>query len=221
MNKLLLSLSLIFAMQLTTSEAYAEPPRVRTARHHAFRDFREHFGKPVFIRIIKEERVLELWVQDKDGEWEILTTYDIAGMSGDLGPKTKQGDRQAPEGFYRLTRRSLNPRSQYHLGMNVGYPNRYDRAHRRTGGLIMIHGSNVSIGCFAMTDRKIEESYTLVNEAFKAGVQDVPVQIYPFRMTESRMRKERNNKHFSFWQHLQPGYLYTEDKDAPYPSNDC
>lgn len=194
-----------------------EPARVTEARLHVQEDLEEHFGKAVFLRIFKEEKLLELWLQDKDGDWECFRTYPIAGMSGTIGPKTKQGDKQAPEGFYHATAKSLNPRSKYHLAFNVGYPNAYDQANGRTGGEIMVHGSNKSAGCFAMTDEKIEEIYTLVNEAFRAGVAEIPIQIYPFTMSKERMEQEKDNPHYSFWQLLLPGYLYTEDNEAPYP----
>lgn len=194
-----------------------EPPRVAQARAHVQDDLQDHFGKAVFLRILKEERLLELWLQDDDGDWDCFRTYPIAGMSGQLGPKTKQGDKQAPEGFYHATPKSLNPRSKYHLAFNVGYPNSYDRAQGRTGGEIMVHGSNKSAGCFAMTDPVIEEIYTLVHEAFRAGVQEIPIQIYPFAMTPERLEQETNNPHYPFWQLLLPGYLYTEENDAPFP----
>ena len=85
---------------------------------------------------------------------------------------------------------------------------------------IMIHGNIVSVGCFAMTNSRIEEIYTLVDEAFKAGAAYVPVQVYPFRMTDERMQKEAGNKHINFWQHLLPGWQYTETNKAPYPDKD-
>lgn len=194
--------------------------RVEAARQHVQPGLREHFGKAVFIRIIKEDKAFELWVQEKDGHWHLLKTYEIAGMSGTLGPKTAEGDKQAPEGFYRVYPRSMNPRSKFHLAFNIGYPNRYDRKLGRTGSFIMVHGSIWSVGCFAMTDAGIEEIYTLVNEAFKAGVPEVPVQIYPFRMTPERMEKETENTHSTFWQHLLPGWLHTETRQEPYPDTD-
>lgn len=179
-----------------------------------------HLGKPVFIRIFKEERLLELWLQAATGEWNCFSTYAIAGMSGELGPKTQEGDKQVPEGFYKVTPRGMNPHSKYHLSFNIGYPNLYDIAQGRTGSYIMIHGGTSSQGCFAMTDEKIEEIYTLVNEAFACGSESVPVQIYPFRMTEQRLQSERNSPHCAFWQHLMPGYIYTETHKAPFPYTD-
>lgn len=211
--------ALILGSQIALS-APRETTKVILARANTRYTHGKHFGKPVFIRIFKEDYILELWVQDKDGDWNIIETYDIAGMSGHLGPKKKKGDKQAPEGFYRVTRGAMNPYSSYHLAFNIGYPNKYDRSLGRTGGHIMIHGSNVSLGCFAMTNGKVEEIYTLVNEAFKAGVKSVPVQIYPFEMTNARMKEERNSPHYKFWQHILPGYAYTEKYQAPYPDRD-
>lgn len=212
---LLILLSLIMTQPTTGGQ-----PREEKARQNVEAVMGKHFGKAVFIRIIKEEYALELWLKGNDGKWMIYKTYDIAAMSGELGPKTAEGDEQAPEGFYRVFPRSMNPWSNYHLAFNIGYPNAYDRKLGRTGSYIMVHGSFVSIGCFAMTDACIEEIYTLVNEAFKAGEKYVPVQVYPFRMTPERMQEEAGNEHLAFWKHLLPGWQYTESHKAPYPDKD-
>ncbi len=190
--------------------------RVAVARKNTEKEFGEFFGKPVFIRIVKESLLLELWVQHK-GKWQKLRKFPIAGMSGELGPKTAEGDGQAPEGFYDVVPGRMNPRSNYHLSFNIGYPNKRDRELGRTGSLIMVHGSNVSIGCFAITDEGIEKVYTMINEAFRGGQKRVLVQIYPFEMTPERMQKERNSPHFTFWQELQHGWTHTHEKQEPYP----
>ena len=195
------------------------PNRELAARRNTAARLMQHWGKPVFIRIIKENGVLELWLREKEG-WRLFHSYPIAGMSGKLGPKQAEGDYQAPEGFYRVRLSSLNPHSSYYLSFNIGYPNRYDRDLGRTGSHIMVHGSNVSIGCFAMTDSGISEIYTLVAEALRAGQPYVPVQIYPFCMTPERMAKEQDSPHAEFWQHLLPGWEHTEKKQAPYPDTD-
>ena len=212
---ILLILSLFMILPL-----HAEEPRVTQARQRVQAGLGQHFGKPVFIRIIKEDYELELWLQDADGSWGIHKVYDIAAMSGDLGPKQAEGDEQAPEGFYRVVPGNMNPRSRFHLSFNIGYPNAYDRRLGRTGSFIMVHGGDESIGCFAMTDPCIEEIYTLVNEAFKAGIPNIPVQIYPFRMTPERMQEEAESEHIKFWQHLLPGWLHTESRHEPYPDAD-
>ncbi len=209
---------IIIAIMINTSTE--KEARDIIAKQNVEASLGKHFGKEVFIRIIKEDYLLELWLKDKEGNWAILKTYEIAAMSGEIGPKTAEGDKQAPEGFYRVYINKLNPRSNYHLAFNIGYPNTYDRSLGRTGSYIMIHGNNRSIGCFAMTDPLIEEIYTLVNEAFKAGATYIPVQVYPFRMTAERMQQEAKNKHIDFWNHLLPGWQYTESKKAPYPDKD-
>ncbi len=211
---LLLLVAMSLAVPLAcSSEADA---RVATARSNCEPQFGEYFGCPVFIRIVKETLILELWVQHK-GKWRILKTYPIAGMSGELGPKTAEGDYQAPEGFYDVVPGRMNPRSNYHLSFNIGYPNAYDRSLGRTGSYIMVHGSDVSIGCFAMTDEGIEEIYTLVNEAFRAGQKRVEVHIYPFEMTAERMAKEEKAKspHLNFWRTLQARWQQTHDQGSP------
>lgn len=172
-------------------------------------------GQPAFIRIFKESRELELWIKDKSGRWQLFRNYPIATFSGTLGPKTREGDMQAPEGFYTVTRRQLNPASSYHLSFNIGYPNTYDLAHQRTGSLIMVHGSTVSIGCFAMTDPLIEEIY-LVVEAALNNTAEVPVHIFPFRMTDERMQKALGSPHLDFWQNLRPAFdIFEKDRRVP------
>jgi len=112
---------------------------------------------PVLVRIFKEESELEVWKQDRTGRFALLKTYPICRWSGELGPKIKQGDRQAPEGFYTITPGQMNPNSAYYLSFNMGYPNAFDRAHGRTGAQVMVHGDCSSRGCYAMTDDQISE----------------------------------------------------------------
>jgi murein L,D-transpeptidase YafK len=124
---------------------------------------------PIFIRIFKEDSELEVWKQRDDGRYYHFKTYPVCNWSGELGPKLLQGDRQAPEGFYTITREQMNPDSKYHLAMNLGYPNAYDRSHRRTGEFLMIHGKCKSAGCYAMTDALMEEIYAMARESFLGG----------------------------------------------------
>jgi murein L,D-transpeptidase YafK len=172
-------------------------------------------GDAAFIRIFKESDELELWLQPNPGEaFRLFRNYDIALYSGVLGPKTKEGDMQAPEGFYAFGKQQLNPASSYHLSFNIGYPNEFDLAHQRTGSLIMVHGSNVSIGCFAMTDPVIEEIYLIVEAALNNGQERVPVHVFPFRMTEERMAKASGEKSewLDFWSNLKEGYNLFESR---------
>jgi murein L,D-transpeptidase YafK len=68
-------------------------------------------GSPILARIFKEESEMEIWKKNRDGDYALLKTYPICKWSGDLGPKKKVGDRQAPEGFYTSTPGQMNPNS--------------------------------------------------------------------------------------------------------------
>jgi murein L,D-transpeptidase YafK len=160
---------------------------------------------PILIRIFKEESELELWKVDKSGRFALLQTYPICRWSGELGPKTKEGDRQAPEGFYTVTPNLMNPNSHYHLAINTGFPNAYDRANGRTGASLMIHGDCASVGCYAMTDEQITEIYSLAREAFFGGQRSFQIQAYPFRMTPLNIAKHRDSPHLAFWKVLKEG----------------
>ena len=164
-----------------------------------------NFGSPIFIRIFKETNELELWVKGKE-RYQLFKTYEICCLSGELGPKQKEGDFQSPEGFYTVGSSQLNPFSSFHLSFNLGYPNRYDRAHGRTGSALMVHGSCVSAGCFAMTDRRVEEIYTLAEAALKNGQPFFRVHIFPFRMTAENMARHKNSQWLDFWNNLKHGY---------------
>jgi murein L,D-transpeptidase YafK len=160
---------------------------------------------PILIRLFKEEAELEVWKQDNVGRYALLKTYPICKWSGDLGPKIKEGDRQAPEGFYSITPAQMNANSQYYLAFNLGYPNAYDQAWGRTGAHLMVHGDCSSRGCYAMTDEQIAEIFSLGRESFFGGQQAFQVQAYPFRMTPQNMAKHRNSPHLAFWKMLKRG----------------
>jgi len=165
---------------------------------------------PILVRIFKEESELEIWKQDKSGRFALLNTYPICRWSGELGPKIKQGDRQAPEGFYTITPGLMNPNSNYYLAINTGFPNAYDRANGRTGAFLMIHGDCSSAGCYAMTDEQIAEIYALARESFFGGQRSFQIQAYPFRMTPLNMAKHRDSPHMAFWKMLKEGYDHFE-----------
>lgn len=171
-------------------------------------------GDAVFIRIFKKEALLEVWIK-KEERYIHLKDYAICAYSGHLGPKLREGDKQAPEGFYRVYPRQLNPHSKFHLAFNLGYPNAYDRAHHRTGSYLMVHGNCVSVGCYAMTDAKIEEIYGLVAAALRNGQPYVPVHIFPFRMEDETMDTYSENRWYDFWMELKEGYDYFEAEEVP------
>jgi murein L,D-transpeptidase YafK len=161
-------------------------------------------GQPVLIRIFKQESELELWMKRKD-RFEKVWTYPICKWSGALGPKLQEGDKQSPEGFYFASRKQLLPSSRHHRAINTGFPNSFDASLGRTGTVLMIHGSCTSIGCYAMTDKSIDDIYTLVEAALDAGQQDIPMHLFPFRLTRENLQRHASHQWISFWHNLAEG----------------
>lgn len=171
---------------------------------------------PILVRVFKQESALEVWKKQKaTGRYALLKEYPICAWSGVLGPKLKEGDRQAPEGFYTIRPAQMNPNSSYHLSFNIGFPNDFDRAHGRTGTHLMVHGACSSAGCYSMTDEQIQEIYTLGRLAFEGGQREFQVQAYPFRMTAENLAKHRDNPNIEFWRMLKEGSDHFEVTQQP------
>jgi murein L,D-transpeptidase YafK len=190
-------------------------------------------GSPVYVRIFKQEGALELWM--KHGEsYALVRTYPVCKWSGNLGPKLRTADLQSPEGFYSVSARQLNPHSHYHLAFDVGYPNAYDRRQGATGSAVMVHGDCKSVGCFAMTNAGIDDIYGYVAAALAGGQKEVPVHIFPFRMTEEAIVRESapstkflafldtgaaaapKRDWSAFWRNLKQGYdMFERDRVPP------
>jgi murein L,D-transpeptidase YafK len=162
-------------------------------------------NSPILIRLFKEEAELEVWKQDRSGHFALLKAYPICRWSGDLGPKVREGDRQAPEGFYSISPAQMNAQSAYYLSFNTGYPNAFDRALGRSGSELMVHGDCSSRGCYAMTDEQIAEIYALGRESFFGGQRAFQFQAYPFHMTPVNLAKHRNNPNMPFWRMIKEG----------------
>jgi len=119
------------------------------------------------IHVDKSERRMELM---RDGR--VIRRYAILLGDAPVGHKRQQGDEKTPEGDYRISGR--NPNSRFHLSLRISYPNEADRRQARArgadpGGDIFIHGGNVAAypfdwtdGCIAVTNREIEEIWSLV-----------------------------------------------------------
>lgn len=171
----------------------------------------------LFIRAFKQDAELEVWARSKTTQYKLVETYSICSSSGELGPKRRQGDRQVPEGFYQVS--VFNPTSNYHLSLGINYPNKSDKIIVGTanpGGDIMIHGNCVTIGCLPLTDAKIKEVYIMAVEARGGGQQNIPVHIFPSRLTEekfSRLKtKAVDGNMLAFWNNLRDGYTFFENK---------
>ena len=163
------------------------------------------WGAPILLQVFKEENDLEVWVDDGE-RYVLFRRYPICHWSGAIGPKLRQGDQQAPEGFYAIRPGGMNPRSIAHLSMNLGYPNAYDRAHGRTGDFLMVHGSCYSIGCYAIGDDAIEQVYTLARAAFAGGQREIPVLAFPFRFDLRQEIGWKDHPWAPFWRELREGF---------------
>jgi len=175
-------------------------------------------GDPIFIRVFKEEEELELWMRpDGERRYTLFRVYRLTDWSGRLGPKTREGDGQTPEGFYSVGAGRLRPDTRHHLGMDLGYPNAYDRHHGRTGGGLLIHGGERSGGSYALSQGDMTELYALAEAALEAGQSIFRVNAFPFRMTDDRMAKEwkRQPDPIAFWTNLKEGYDFFENVNFP------
>jgi len=172
-------------------------------------------GFEIMMNAYKAEGKVEIWLKSiKQPKFVLFKTYNSCAKSGTLGPKVIEGDLQTPEGFYKIN--VFNPMSLYHLSLGVDYPNAVDKARtgkdRKTGGDIYIHGDCVTVGCIPLTDDKIREVYVLAVEARNNGQKDIPVNIFPFRMTKPNFENYAKQfpQHIAFWKTLQPGFDYFE-----------
>jgi murein L,D-transpeptidase YafK len=163
-------------------------------------------GAPIYLRVFKEESELEVWKARPNGRYALIKTFPVCNWGGTLGPKQTQGDLMSPEGFYNITPSAMKPDSKYHLAFNIGYPNALDRALGRTGGFIMVHGDCRSVGCFAMSDKLIEEIYAFVRDALAAGQSSIPIHVFPFRMTAENMKRFAGNPAHDTWGPLKQAY---------------
>ncbi|WP_085297710.1 L,D-transpeptidase family protein [Cognaticolwellia mytili] len=136
--------------------------------------------KNLSLIAFKDTKELEVWASNEDKIFKFITRYNVKAASGILGPKLVEGDKQVPEGIYKIE--GFNPNSAYHLSMKLNYPNAFDLQHAinegRTspGTNIFIHGRSASIGCLAMGDTVIENLFYLVHTT---GLSNTRVIISP------------------------------------------
>lgn len=172
-------------------------------------------GGEVFVRIFKLPGELEVWMR-RGERFQLFKRYQICDFSGFPGPKIHEGDWQSPEGFYRITSAQMNPESNYHLSFNLGFPNEYDQQFGRTGSALMVHGGCSSMGCFAMTNDRIEEIYTLIHLALADGQQAVDVHVFPFPLTDANLAKFGDSPWRGFWLNLKEGFdAFEQSRQVP------
>jgi murein L,D-transpeptidase YafK len=178
------------------------------------------FSAPIVIRVFKTESELEIWKQ-KDGAFVLFATYPICHWSGSLGPKMRDGDKQAPEGFYAVNRALSRHVGRWPKALNLGFPNVFDQSLARTGDNILIHGGCSSVGCFAMTNPVMDEIHNLTAAAIEGGQEYVPVHVFPFRMTDENMKAHADSPWAGFWANLKDGYDTFERTRRPFAVNVC
>lgn len=154
-------------------ELYGE--RVRAKLKPSFSQLNVPYppAKLTFIAL-KKEMMLYIFAPDNSKAMKRVLAYPIIGASGVAGPKLKEGDKQVPEGFYKIP--GFRPNVVAHLGLDVNYPNDEDKVHAKSekrtnlGYDILIHGSRWSTGCLAMGNEPIEEMFVLAHDTGLANI---------------------------------------------------
>ena len=212
-----LVLLLLTACTHTVPDQPRHPARGQVAISQWMKDRNSNTGvsdrAAALVRIFKQENQLELW-RHKGESFVLVATFEICKYSGGPGPKKREGDRQAPEGFYEININSLTPHSREWLSINTGFPNAYDRSKGYSGSALMIHGGCSSIGCYAIKDGPMQDLYASIRDALQAGQQTVQLQIYPRRMGWA---SDMSGANADFWQQLKQGYDIYESTHQPVP----
>ncbi len=176
--------------------------------------------KDMYVRSFKYDRQLEVWIRETpEKPYTLFKTYRVCMQSGTMGPKRMQGDYQVPEGFYYIN--EFNPNSNYHLALGLNYPNSSDRIlsdENRPGGDIYIHGNCVSTGCIPISDGPIEELYVLASYVRDAGMEFIPVHVFPIKYNVRKSSEylalltKENQLLQDFAINLKRAYDYFEEK---------
>ncbi|MEQ1651425.1 MAG: murein L,D-transpeptidase family protein [Hyphomicrobium sp.] len=177
-------------------------------------------SSPIVIRVFKTESELEIW-KEKNGGYILFATYPICHWSGSVGPKMRDGDKQAPEGFYTVNRAQSRHVGRWPKSLNIGFPNILDQSQARTGDNILIHGGCSSVGCFAMTNPVMDEIHNLTEAAIESGQEYVPIHVFPFRMTAENMKANADSPWAPFWANLKEGYDAFEIMRKPVAVSVC
>ncbi len=177
----------------------------------------------IFLRAFKHEGVLELWAEplksSANAPRVLVRSFPICAASGVLGPKSRSGDGQVPEGFYMIDR--FNPRSNYHLSLGIDYPNAVDKTRAAgdpPGGDIFIHGNCVTIGCLPLEDGPIEALYVVAVRARDNGQKQIPVHMFPCRFGTEACLKAMGSatpELASFWATLAEAHAEFESTRIP------
>lgn len=223
-------LSLLSAYSAHAQQSFLENQKLFPRVGEAFREKEESIkkefakkgiawpAKQLYIRSFKLDSELEIWARNNPADtFTLVKTYRVCSLSGKMGPKRKEGDRQVPEGYYYIN--DFNPNSSFHLSLGINYPNYSDRMlsdQKKPGGDIYIHGSCLTIGCIPLTDEYISEVYIMAVHAKNAGQDFIPVHVFPVRFNNARSMDYlgsvslTDNDAQKFWLNLKNAYDYFE-----------
>lgn len=134
------------------------------------------------MRIVVDKRKYELSVYDAQG-W--YATYPVVFGNSSLADKKMEGDRNTPEGNFRINQK--NPHAKWDRYMGIDYPNQESLAKfaarkqrgeipswAKPGGAIGIHGTwpgedfvvdrftNWTNGCISLKRNDVEDLYSYV-----------------------------------------------------------
>ncbi|MFN7498961.1 MAG: hypothetical protein ACK5SF_16325 [Hyphomonadaceae bacterium] len=188
--------------------------RTRQRLAFAYSDLGLTLGAPVYFRLIREQDRLEVWVKASSGSYSRLRNFKICSKDGALGPRQGASTGQ-PEGFYTLTAAQMRPQGVGYLGINLNWPNAYDRGRGWRGAPSLLQAGCASGRHYGLTDQDMEEVYTIAYSALVNGQAAIPFHIFPFQMTSFRMLQVGQGPKASFWRDLEPAWRAFERTKTP------
>lgn len=188
--------------------------RTRQRLAFAYSDLGLTFGAPVYFRLIREQDRLEVWVKAPSGTYSRLRNFKICSKDGALGPRQNISTGQ-PEGFYSLSAAQMRPQGVGYLGINLNWPNAYDRGRGWRGAPSLLQAGCASGRHYGLTDPDMEEVYTIAYSALVNGQASIPFHIFPFQMTSFRMLQIGQGPKASFWRDLEPAWRAFERTKTP------
>lgn len=189
--------------------------RVQGRLQFAYDELGLQYGAPIYLRVIKDQKRLEVWVEGRRKVYVRLRSYRICGATPVVGPRRNGPIARQPEGFYHIGRGALRPQAVAYLGMDIGWPNSFDAAQGWQGVASFVQAGCAGEPHFGLTDPDMEEVFTLVHSALKYGQPQVPVHIFPFEMNALRMMTARNGPNAAFWAQLVPAWRAFETTKKP------
>jgi murein L,D-transpeptidase YafK len=198
-----------------TATGQAAIGRVRGRFQIAYDELGLVWGAPIYLRLVKDQKRLEVWVKGRQEAFVRLRAYKICGANTSSSQRRRGGSPTQPEGFYTLTANSLRPQPITYLGIDLGWPNTYDRAQGWTGPTSLLQAGCAGEPHFGLTDQDMEEVYTLVHSALSHGQANVALHIFPFEMNTLRMMTASRTSNTAFWRSLQPAWQAFERTKKP------